>query len=288
MPDRSPGGSSGGCAAAIAAALVPLSVGTDYGGSVRLPAAACEIVALRPTPGRVPAGGQLPPAPAGSPRHTFSIVGPLACDVAHLRLAFEALDPQAETSRGPLPARVAVAGEGAEVRHIAALLAEAGIETVAAEPPFLSAAEECFTAWRHLDTYEDLRPIADRLGPALRTLIANAPEERDDDAHRQLARQAKLLRAHGDAFLAEYQLLVMPVARCQLPPPAGAPVAFDDLGPCRAISLLELPAVTVGGVQLVAPRGCDERALELAEVIERQLEAAGPEPGGLFAAPGRG
>jgi hypothetical protein len=62
-------------------------------------------------------------------------------------------------------------------------------------------------------------------------------------------------------------LLVHPVTRGPLPPPAGAPVPFDDLGPCRAISPLGLPAVAVRGIQIVARRGHDEDALAAAALL---------------------
>jgi aspartyl-tRNA(Asn)/glutamyl-tRNA(Gln) amidotransferase subunit A len=70
--DRIPGGSSGGSAVAIAAGLCPASVGTDTGGSIRIPAAMCGIVGLKPTFGRVSVFGTVPLAP------TFDHVGPLA------------------------------------------------------------------------------------------------------------------------------------------------------------------------------------------------------------------
>jgi amidase len=269
-PGRSPGGSSGGCAAAIAAGLVPLSLGTDYGGSIRLPAVACGIVGLRPTPGRVPADGQLPPPPARSPRAAFSVVGPLGRDVHHVHAALRALD----TARSvPLPARppspVALAADEPAVQAAGAVLTQAGLDVIARRPPFMGDAERCFTALRELDTYEDLRPIADRLGPALQALVARAPRDHDASAYAKHTRDADQLRAQADAFMAEHPLLVLPVARCEIPPPAGTPVSFDDLGPSRAISLLGLPAVAICGVQLVARRGRDEDALTAAALLER-------------------
>lgn len=98
-----PGGSSGGEAAAIAAGLSPLGLGADYGGSVRWPAACVGIVALRPTLGRVPGTGQLPGlavSPTGrhrvpnpsSVQGTFQVIGPLARSVDDLELALRVIE----------------------------------------------------------------------------------------------------------------------------------------------------------------------------------------------------
>jgi hypothetical protein len=131
-------------------------------------------------------------------------------------------------------------------------------------PPFLPAAEDCFTALRALDTFDDLRPLADRLGPALRHQVERAPRTLDRATHRRLTARANALREQADEFMAEHPLLVLPVTRGELPPAAGVPVPFEHLGPCRAVSLLGLPAVAVGQVQVVARRGRDEEAIAAA------------------------
>jgi amidase len=84
---RTPGGSSGGEAAAIAAGLSPLGLGSDIGGSIRLPAHFCGLFAFKPTEHRVPNSGHIPPLPGtlNSARH-MAVNGPLARSVADLRL----------------------------------------------------------------------------------------------------------------------------------------------------------------------------------------------------------
>ena len=82
---RSPGGSSGGSAAAVAAGYVPLSLGTDTGGSIREPAAQCGIVGMAPSPGLVPTTGIVPFAPG------LDRVGPLAADVTGAAALLEVL-----------------------------------------------------------------------------------------------------------------------------------------------------------------------------------------------------
>jgi aspartyl-tRNA(Asn)/glutamyl-tRNA(Gln) amidotransferase subunit A len=84
-PSRSPGGSSGGSAASVAAGMALATVGTDTGGSIRIPAAACGIVGLKPGLGEVSTDGVVPLS------HTFDHVGPLAHSVADASLVYHAL-----------------------------------------------------------------------------------------------------------------------------------------------------------------------------------------------------
>ena len=82
---RVAGGSSGGSAAAVAGGLVPVTLGTDTNGSIRVPAALCGVFGLKPTFGRVSRAGVVPLA------WSFDHVGPLARHVADLALAFDAI-----------------------------------------------------------------------------------------------------------------------------------------------------------------------------------------------------
>jgi indoleacetamide hydrolase len=158
---RIPGGSSGGTAAAIAAHMAPLGVAEDTNGSIRVPAALCGIMGLRPTTGRYPTRGCVPLSPL------FDQVGPHARAVADLAL----FDSVAANDWRPLPpkplheVRLGVVRDywysdlDPEVERItsAALrrLQEAGIELVESEFPQLSRVHDLIT---HPVIAHDVRP----------------------------------------------------------------------------------------------------------------------------------
>jgi Asp-tRNA(Asn)/Glu-tRNA(Gln) amidotransferase A subunit family amidase len=114
--ERTPGGSSGGEAAAIAAGMSAGGVGSDGGGSIRVPAHFSGICGLKPTPGRIPSTGHFPVS--AGPFASIGVVGPMARTVADLKIIFEAMQGPdiGDTNAAPVPLRWPSEDETREVR----------------------------------------------------------------------------------------------------------------------------------------------------------------------------
>src|ERR1022692_3560885 len=103
--DCTPGGSSGGEAAAIASGMSAAGIGSDGGGSIRVPAHFSGICGLKPTPGRIPATGHFPAS--GGPFALIGVVGPMARTVADVKALFEVMQGPdvGDTCAAPVPVR---------------------------------------------------------------------------------------------------------------------------------------------------------------------------------------
>ncbi|MER5318948.1 amidase [Streptosporangium roseum] len=305
---RSAGGSSGGAAAALASGMVPLADGSDMGGSLRNPASFCNVVGLRPTPGRVPS-----PSPTAA-WFTLGVPGPMARTVEDLALlmsvvaGFDAASPLAVTESGavftePLELdltglRVAwspdlgglpVDAETAKVTAQApAVLAGLGARVERVELD-LSDAEDAFRtyrAWHYALSYGDLPQ--DRLGPNVRWNVERGRAVTGADLARAERLRSGLYR-RMTAFFDTYDFLIAPVS--QVPPfPVDAPYVSEINGEALPdylawmrsaywISVLHAPAASVPcgftagglpvGLQIVGRPFADLRVLRLAHAFER-------------------
>jgi amidase len=303
------GGSSGGAAVALACGMVPIADGTDTGGSLRNPAAFCNVVGFRPSPGRVPKeSGSWSP---------LSVSGPMARTVADVALFLSAI--AGPDSRSPLSipedgahfaaplARdftgVRVAwwrGLGGipferEIRRVVdanrAVFEDLGCIVEEAEPDY-EGVDEAFATLRHSSFHSDYAALARQrpewVKDTIKWEIAEAERLTGADIARALARQERMYEQSRQLFEA-YDYFVLPVTQVEpfdvtVPYPtqiSGTPMAtyIDWMRSCWYVSFMANPAISVPGgftasglpvgVQIVGRHRDDWSVLQLAHAFEQ-------------------
>jgi len=306
-PGITPGGSSGGAGAAVAAGIGHIAHGTDIAGSIRYPAYACGVHGLRPTIGRIAAFNAALPERTIGPQIS-AVSGPLARTIGDLRIALAAMsgtdarDPwwvpaPLEGPARPKRAALCLRPDGLEsVAEVRAAVADAGerleragwtVEEIETTPPLREPADLQTKLWLG-DNYEAQLDAAEREADpgALACLRGNKPKVFPFDAasfSKALTRRATLTREWLQ-FLEAYAVLLMPVS-AELPFPDGLDLR-DDASftrvwraqlPQIAIPFMGLPALTVStglvgrvpvGVQVVSGRYREDLCLLAGEAIE--------------------
>jgi amidase len=283
-PRRLPGGSSSGSAVAVAAGEADAALGTDTGGSVRIPAACCGVVGLKTTWGRVPADGVYPLAPS------LDTVGPLGADVAAAELGMRliepgfaagACEPRVARVRPQTDPEVDLAVEAA----IDAALAAAGIAAAEVAGPDFAAANAAGSMLIDVEAYQVnhyLMPDLARLSPYNQR---NLPEAAAVTAGQAAA--ANRIRASVREWFAGLHARNPFLA---LPTLVGAPPLADGRGRIP-LTLLTMPANLAGlpalalpvpggpaglpaSLQLIGPPGSEEQLITLGRRIEVAVAAA--------------
>jgi aspartyl-tRNA(Asn)/glutamyl-tRNA(Gln) amidotransferase subunit A len=290
--DYSPGGSSSGSGAAVAAGMAMGAVGTDTGGSVRHPAAVCGLVGMKPTFGAVDEAGVIPLSP--SQDH----VGPLTRTVAdnaimlnvmmgqrqglpfpNLSSDLHCLDQANGSVRGlriGIPTKFLDSADmHAEVREAfeasLAVLRELGAAIIPVEIPMLVEANLLGTRIIIMEAYryhrEDLERHPERFGEAFASRVLKGAEYSEADYHNARAAQDTLKRAFGAVFADDIDVIATPGR--EDPPITMDQLLNDPLGArgimTRMYNLAHIPA-------LVVPMGLSRQGLPLSLQLAAALD----------------
>ena len=278
-PRRLPGGSSSGSAVAVATGGADVGLGTDTGGSVRIPAACCGVVGLKTTWGRVPGDGVYPLAPS------MDTVGPRGADVAAVEFGMRLIEPgftatSCELAVGRMRPEVAPEVDAA----VDAALAAAELQATDIAGLDLRAAARAADVLIDVEAYQAnayLMAQLDRLSPQLRRNMTEAAGITGDQlAAANLTRQA--VRDWFSQMLARHPFLVLPtlVGPAPLLGERGMPLilltAPANLAGLPALSLPVPggPAGLPASLQLIGPPGGEEQLISLGRLIEAAIPAA--------------
>ena len=310
--DKTCGGSSGGAAVALSCGMVPIADGSDTGGSLRNPAAFCNVVGFRPSPGRVPSESS-----SWSP---LSVSGPMARSVADVALFLSVL--AGHDSRGPL----SIQEDGArfqapldrnfkgvrvgwwrglggipfepEIRRVVdanrRVFEDLGCVVEEAEPDF-AGVDEAFPVLRYASTYVQnaqlVREKPEWVKDTIKFEVAQAERITGPDVGRALARQA-LMYEQSRQFFDRYAYFVLPVTQVApfdvtTPYPthiSGAPMStyIDWMRSCWYITFMSNPAISVPGgfttsglpvgMQIVGRHRDEWSVLQLAHAFEQATQ----------------
>ncbi len=284
-PEHTPGGSSSGSAAAVAAGMAPLAIGSQTMGSVLRPASFCGVVGFKPTFGKLSLEGVLPFAPSFDHPGLFTFT---ADDMAFAWQALTGEAPEPESKprlaamdwppEGRLEAPMAAAFESGVERLLAA-----GFTVDRVDPPkvfrALPDAILAVLAWEAAEVHrERLERYGERIGPKLAHLIRRGLETPSIiyDQSRHTIREAAEAYA---GFVKEHPVCLTPAALGPAPaglastgdPRANAP--WTALGvPAVAIRLARTGGQLPLGLQITVAKGRDAFALTTAVALERALE----------------
>jgi amidase len=282
FPDRVPGGSSSGSAAAVAAGLVEIAIGTDTGGSIRIPAACCGIVGLKPTYGRVSRVGVMPPV------SSLDCVGPFARSVATIERAMAMIDPTFVAEEAPAAFTlgvVAVEADGAIAEALAQALAASGIVQTPVAVDFAGAFDAGLTIIS-AENAAALGGFADSplVGADIRARLQKALLVTPEDVAAAERVRARVV-ANVDVALATCDALVLPtlpIPTLTLDAGRDAAAAIRTTALVRPFNLTGHPAISIPlpardgyapGMQLVGRRGGDAALCAIARVMEARIGA---------------
>ncbi len=312
------GGSSGGAAVALACGMMPIADGSDTGGSLRNPAAWCNVVGFRPSPGRV--------ATDSTSWSPLSVSGPMARSVADVALFLSAI--AGPTARNPLaisedPARFAARlgrdfkgvrvawwkGLGGipfepEIKRVIdanrGIFESLGCIVEEAEPDF-AGVDEAFPTLRHLSYHSNYAAMArerpDWFKDTIKWEIAEAERQTSADVAKALVRQSRMY-AQSAEFFERYEYFVLPVTQMA---PFDVTIAYptqvageqmgtyiDWMRSCWYVTFMANPAISVPGgftsnglpvgLQIVGRHRNEWSVLQIAHAFEQATKYAARRP----------
>jgi amidase len=283
-PRRVPGGSSSGSAVAVAAELVDFALGTDTGGSIRIPAACCGVYGLKTSYGRVSRSGVHPA------HSTLDCVGPLARDMPMIERAMTMIDPSFRPQPAPKRAtlgwvQVEANPEVTAAAHAALAAADVSVRSISL--PSLAAAFAAGVAIIGAETWAAFGHLigCEKLGTDVRTrLLASRAISSAEVAAAESVR--RIFRAELDEVLSQVDALALPTLPdlpLSLAAAADVRAALHSSLFVRPFNLsghpaLSLPLTVQGspaGLQLVGRAGEDEALCALATVVGGKASETG-------------